>query len=89
MSETSMPISTKSCSIPGGDRIIINFAISLVSFLKLCKTFGGTLTNVPGLASILCLPTLNVSVLQLRKTLRVHVFECVGQDLLLEKLLLR
>ena len=26
-----------------------------------------------------------LAVLQLRKTLRVHVFECVGQDLLLSR----
>src|SRR6266516_2576501 len=55
ISETSTPTSTKNCSNPGGDIIPISFAISLVSFLKLCKTFGGTLTNVPGLALILCL----------------------------------
>jgi hypothetical protein len=35
MSETSTPISTKSCSIPGGESIIISFAVLLVSFLKL------------------------------------------------------
>jgi hypothetical protein len=28
--------------------------------LKLCKTFGGILTNVPGLASVLCPSTLNI-----------------------------
>ena len=61
MSDTSTPTSMKSCSIPGGESIIINFAFTLVSFLKLCKTFGGTLTNVPGLASILSSFTLKVS----------------------------
>lgn len=50
MFDTSAPISTKICSSPGGDSIIISFAISLVSFLKLWKTFGGTLTNVQVLA---------------------------------------
>lgn len=58
--EISKPTSTKSCSIPAGDSTIISFAISLVSFLKLCKTFGGILTNVPGLASVLCPSTLNI-----------------------------
>ena len=58
VSEISKPTSTNSCSIPAGESTIISFAISLVSFLKLCQTFGGTLTNVPGLASILCSSTL-------------------------------
>ena len=38
MSDTSMPMSTKNCSMPGGDSIVISFAISSVSFLKVCKT---------------------------------------------------
>ena len=61
MSDTSMPMSTKNCSMPGGDSIVISFAISSVSFLKVCKTFGGALMNVPGLASILSLSTVNVN----------------------------
>jgi hypothetical protein len=41
VSEISKPTSIKSCSIPAGDSTIISFAISLVSFLKLCQTLGG------------------------------------------------
>jgi hypothetical protein len=40
MSVTSKPTSTKSCSIPAGDNTNNSFAISLVSFLKLCNTLG-------------------------------------------------
>jgi hypothetical protein len=41
MSVTSKPTSTKSCSIPAGDNTNNSFAISWVSFLKLCNTLGG------------------------------------------------
>jgi hypothetical protein len=61
MSVTSKPTSTKSCSIPAGDNTNNSFAISLVSFLKLCYTLGGTLMNVPGLATIVCSFALNVT----------------------------
>src|SRR5215831_15212794 len=61
VSETSMPTSTKSCSSPPGDNTNVTFAISLVSFLKLCNTPGGMLMNVPGLATIVCPSALNVT----------------------------
>jgi hypothetical protein len=34
--------------MPGGDSIVISFAISSVSFLKVCKTFGGILMKKAG-----------------------------------------
>jgi hypothetical protein len=61
MSVTSKPTSTKSCSIPAGDNTNNSFAISLVSFLKLCNTLGGTLMNVHGLATIVCSFALKVT----------------------------